>query len=517
MIRDDSIILEKIQNYEKLRTEKHRLRQHWISAFDYTFPQRGVGFEDSYHNIQDTSNIETGIERNRKLYTNVATHSTKLLASHIKSGVTPQNSLWFNCGLEGVSNADIDKSISTWLDQISRETHNHIHNSNYEEISLPMFIDLCVCGQAGLYCVYRNNKLTFEYWPFWSYVANDYIVYRLWNFSVQDLKKLFGKEIDLDLGEQSQYSESMLNKHKVLQCISKSAKAEDDKYYCEWIDVKNKVKLAEQHYNSNPFINLKWNELPNSNYCVGPVDDILPTVKSLNKLYETLIKNADMHVGGTYVTTRDGVFNANTARFGPRQVIIASSPDAIKPLQVGGDIGYAEFLVNDYKMQIHQGLMSNLLEPQDKTNQTATEVNVKSQLAYRLLSPILSRVGQKLSSFLVKRSISVLEDNNQLTRRPNNISGTLSNIVSVVYQSPVARAARLQDLDQISTFEQSMLQVVEGYPQTLDLYDADQSTRLKAEILGISSSLLRDEDQVNQIRQQRAEREAMQQQMEEQQ
>ena len=505
-------VVKKLHVYNRLQEEKQKYNVLWRDAFDYSFPSRGTQYYLNYGSLSpDTPQLNSS--KKSKIYDTEATHSVLLLATHMKSGITPQNSLWFGAKFDDQS-IQYDSVSKKWLHDISYICHGLIHNSNYEDISLDMFVDLCVCGQSGLYQYYdeKLQKIKYQYWPLWSYVATDDVVYKSWYMTKQ---QLFEKFPDHNFSEKIKSSKDSVN-HHIIQSIYRNTDYDKQKplidynrpYIGCWIDPISKQLIEENYYNSKPFINIKWSDgFPQSNYCVGPLDNVLPAVKSLNELQKILLINADMIVGGTYVATRDGVINTNTVKFGPRQVIIASDVDQIKPLQSGGDIGYARLLIETFHNQIREGLFANLLEPQDGPTKTATEVNIRSQLAYRMLSPILSRIGQNISQFLVQRTIDLGEQNNLLPQRPQSL---VNRDIGIEYQSPVARSVKMQDLDSILQFEQSMANVVQLYPQTMDLYDADQAVTYKANVLGIPSTLIRDQAEIQQIREQRAQQQQQQ-------
>ena len=485
---------------KSLQSEKTKYLHLWRDAFDFTFPARGAQFHSSDGYLY--SALQHDDQRRPNIYDNVATFSTMLLATHMKSGVTPQNSLWFNCGIEGVDVADLDTSSRRWLEQVSTTLHSLIHNSNYEQISLSMFQDLVICGQSGLYCTYEDDKLNYQYWPFWSYVSNDRVMFKLWYMDREEIATKLKYQMEQDKSE-------VTKEHKIYQSIYKDGQT----YKSDWILQKEKKIIYSQTYTSNPVINIKWMELPSSNYCTGPINDVLPAIKSVNKLQKILLTNADMTIGGTYIAKR-GTLNTNTIRLGPRQIIVTSDVNDLRPLQGSGDIRYAEALISILHQQIRQGLFADLLVPQDGPTKTATEVDKRSQLAYRILSPILSRIGQKISMFLIRRSVDVLEQNNRLPIRPEQIA---QRDLSVQYQSPVARAARLQDLDQITTFQQAVFSTAEVYPESVDWINVDEMIKLIAEILGAPSVVINDDQQVQQKRQQRMEAQQQQQMMEAQQ
>ncbi|KAK6697444.1 hypothetical protein SNK04_014016 [Fusarium graminearum] len=101
------------------------------------------------------------------------------------------------------------------------------------------------------------------------------------------------------------------------------------------VESKGKHLVRESGYHEFPVIAPRWQRIPDTSYGVGPVFDALPDIRVLNELKALQLASADVAVGGMWVAEDDGVFNPRTAKLGARKILIASSTDAIKPLQTG--------------------------------------------------------------------------------------------------------------------------------------------------------------------------------------
>ncbi|KAK6697209.1 hypothetical protein SNK04_014297 [Fusarium graminearum] len=170
---------------------------------------------------------------------------------------------------------------------------------------------------------------------------------------------------------------------------------------------------------------------------------MLPDIRVLNELKALQLASADVAVGGMWVAEDDGVFNPRTAKLGARKILIASSTDAIKPLQTGANFQLADFMVNDLKASIRKILMADQLQPQDGPAMTATEVHVRVEMIRQLLGPIYGRLQAEYLRPLIERCFGIAYRAGILGEPPESLAG---RDYSVRYVSPMARAQRLEEV-----------------------------------------------------------------------
>lgn len=84
--------------------------------------------------------------------------------------------------------------------------------------------------------------------------------------------------------------------------------------------------------------------------------------------------------------------------------------------------------------------------------------------------------------------------------------------ISIKYVSPMARAQKFDEVTAISNFVQMTMQNSQVNQEVLDNIDFDKATRFTGEALGVPAQVVRTEQEVAEIRQQRmeAEQQAMQ-------
>jgi hypothetical protein len=129
---------------------------------------------------------------------------------------------------------------------------------------------------------------------------------------------------------------------------------------------------------------------------------------------------------------------------------------------------------------------------------TATEIHMRAQIIRQLLGPMYGRLQSEYMVQVVNRCFGIAYRAAVLGEAPESLRGRVSNIS---FQSPLARAQKLDDVAAMDRLEGMLGNLVTiQIPGPLDNYDWDEAVRMKSELLGVPAKLIRDEDGVKKIR-----------------
>ena len=142
---------------------------------------------------------------------------------------------------------------------------------------------------------------------------------------------------------------------------------------------------------------------------------------------------------------------------------------------------------------------------------TATEVQVRYELMQRLLGPTLGRFQSEFLNPLIDRVFGIMFRAGAFREPPEIMGGQQ---IDVEFIGPLARSQRMEEATAVERLYQLAMEIGQADPSVLDLINNDVAIRMRATLLGVPKSVLRGEDEVEELRQQRAEQ---QQQMQEQQ
>ena len=494
-----------LKRLEQLKSQRAIVEDVWRDCYRYTYPLRGVGLEDK--STDGTTLAATAADLQANLYDSTGTDSTRIHASALMSGLTPANSRWFQIDVDGVDDAG-----RQWLDAAADAIWENIHQSNYDAAAFDCMVDITVTGQFALFCDEADQGgYQFEQWP----LATTY-------FAASEP----GGMVDTVLNEFPMTAEQAVRAYGENMVSEKVLKASKDKPDEKFVFVRaiypregkngrmarnmpvaschfereSKKVVRESGYHEMPIGVPRWSPIPGTAYAFGPVFDALPDLKTLNKVVEFVLKNADLAIAGMWIAEDDGVLNAKSIKIGPRKVIVANSVESMKPLQPAGKFDVAALEIDRLQRSVRKVLMSDQLTPQaEGPAMTATEISVRVELIRQQLGPVYGRMQAEFLQWLVTRCFGLAYRAGALGMAPRSLQG--ANF-SVKYISPISRAQKAVDVAAMDRFENALALEAEatGNAGLLDNYNWDEAARLRAELLGVPMKLIPDRDDVQAAR-----------------
>lgn len=194
----------------------------------------------------------------------------------------------------------------------------------------------------------------------------------------------------------------------------------------------------------SPRIVYRWSVAPGEIYGRGPITQVLPDIKTANKVVEFILRNAAMQVAGIYTSTSDTAVNPYTIKLFPGAVIPVDSNSnndpTIRALERSGDIGLAFEVLKLIREPIREALNQHELRPEGPVR-SASEVVIEDRRRAEDSSSVLGRLQTELVTKVTGRGVNILGDSGRIP--PLRIDGTT---VTLKHQSPLARA---QDLDEL--------------------------------------------------------------------
>lgn len=501
-----------ISTLDKLKPLRQKVENIWAECFEYSYPIRAG-------NIAKDGDIspEEGQDTLAKNLDSTAADSLRIWASSIVSGTTPANSRWFS--LDIFNGTDDEKKF---LDKAADLIFKNIHASNFDASIFEAFIDMGCCGMFPLYV--DENKthggFNFQLWPvgnvFVDSTRQDFIVDTIfyeYKLNATQIVREFGKENlnqeILDKAEKDDKTEFVLI-HAIMPREKASGKMAKSLPFASYhVLVKEKLIVRESGYHEFPVAVPRHMRVPNSVYSTGPMYEALPDVKELNALKRMELEAAEIAIAGMWAVGDDAVLNTENIKIEPRAVISIDNVDNIKPLQSGSDFNVAFTKADELKASIRKILLADQLQPQDGPAMTATEVHVRVNLIRQLLGPVFGRLQSEYLQVVVERCFGIASRAGVLPVPPDSLDG---KEFRVRYISPLARAQQLEDATAIERATMYIAQAAQVDPTILDNWNADEAGRRVAEAYGVPAEVLRDKEEVAQLRAQREEQAQQQQQ-----
>jgi hypothetical protein len=170
----------------------------------------------------------------------------------------------------------------------------------------------------------------------------------------------------------------------------------------------------------------------------------------------------------------------------------------MKPLQPAANFNVAFTEKEKLQGNIRRTLMADQLQPQDGPAMTATEVHVRVDLIRQLLGPIYGRLQAEYLQPLITRCFGLAFRAGVFAPPPDSLGG---RNFTVQYQSPLARAQKLEEVTAIERFMGDVSVMAQVDPSVLDNVDTDEAVRHTGKGLGVPDAIIRPSDKVVEFRQ----------------
>lgn len=129
---------------------------------------------------------------------------------------------------------------------------------------------------------------------------------------------------------------------------------------------------------------------------------------------------------------------------------------------------------------------------------TATEVNARFDLMQRLLGPVFGRLQSDFLDPMISRTFNILWRAGELPEMPEVLEGIKSEM-DIEYIGPMGRAQKTDQVQAIIQWAQQMTELGQFYPETSMLVDAQALGRELAKALNIPATIIRSQDEVDEM------------------
>lgn len=218
----------------------------------------------------------------------------------------------------------------------------------------------------------------------------------------------------------------------------------------------------------------------------GPTQIALPDVKTLNKVKEMVLANAELAIGGIWQAESDGVLNVDTIRLEPRTILpVAPGSQGLRPIEAPGRFDVAQLVINDLQAAIRRVFFVADLGPLDQTPRTATEISARiADRAKRLAGPTTNLLTEWLFPYV--RRLAFIRQR-QLGQKLPAFDGKR---VAIVPRGPLTLAQREEEVLRLASTLQ-LAQQLFG-PQIAGLvFDQEKTASYLASARGLPPDLVR--------------------------
>lgn len=502
--------------------------QKWVPAWkdhrSFLNPSRGFFMDD-------TPNRGAEID-----HTLLLDHHPSLcirtLASGMQSGLTSPSRPWFRIKFSDPELSEFP-AVKAWCDQVQAALLDLYDKANIYAILYMMYEEIATFSTAAAYIV----PDFFTVMRGRSYTAGEYFLgcdpkgrvnafaRQFWMTSLQ-LVEEFGIE-NVTPGVRNAYEQSSTEMWvRVNQLIEEN----DDRVpgYKDFKNMKYRSLFWELGSPQNSYLRLggydvfpvlapRWGRRTTADTygSGGPNYMSLGHSKMLQKEQRVKLTaldkvadppmQADASVQGDLDTLPGGV-----TRFS------AMLPNAgAKPLyQIAPDIAAMREDIMEVKKQISDTYFESfflmLINGENNPKMTAYEVSVRQSEKLVMLGPLLESLNHELLTPLNEMGIHYLAQAGLLPKAPKEIQG---QEIKFDYISILATAQKMAGITAIDQWSSSIIGESQVNPDGIDIIDFDEKNRVKAEMFAVPQRVMKTPEQIAEIRQARAAKQAKAEQM----
>lgn len=510
------------QRFTQLKTARAVHESHWRDCYKFGAPERQQSFGGG-------EVVKTRETERAELYDSTASEAVQLLVASIMSGVTPSNALWFKAVPDGMDDPSELTDGERWLEQVCNFMWRNIHASNFDSESPETITDVVVAGWGVLYTDIDHEAgggYVFESWP----LGNCFIgstradgridsIYREHEMSAEAMINEYGENnCSPDVIRSHQRDPD--SKIKLLHVITPRKQNgaghinKDMPFASYHVEVQSKHMLKESGYHEFPCAVPRMRRLPNSLYGNGQMTIALPDAKTANELMKQTLRSASMSINGMWAVADDGVVNPHTVKIGPGKVIVVNEPDSIKRLDDGANYQIGEYLLTSLQGGIRKKLMADQLPPIGTQQMTATEIHTRVEIIRQMLGPLYGRLQSEYLLNLLDRCFGLALRSGVLGAPPKELQG---RNLSFKFVSPMARSQQMEEVLATEQYIASLGQIAAIDKTILDNVNFDAVAQVTGVGRGVPASILRNDDEIQELRKARQEAQQAQQQQQQQQ
>lgn len=451
--KDFGSIEDLIKRFREAQKHWEFFRSLHQEAFDFANPQR------------ETFRLRTpGQRKNRHVFDSTAVIGLEQFASRIQSSIVPSWQQWMDLQAgDDIPDEDVDK-VNELLEDVTGAFFSNLNHSNFSTEISSALSDLGIGTGAiqidegdftkGEVFNFSNIPLP-ELFPEMPPRGPIESVWRKQKIEVKHITRVWpGAKLPQQL-------QNMVKNHpnrnvEILNAMLYNPA--DGKYWQIVIHEGSKSSLFEQSFNSKRVIVFRWHVVPGEVFGRGPIIQMLPDIRTLNKVKQFILENAALQMAGVYTGVDDGIFNPHTVRIAPGSVIPvksnASQNPTLQPLQRSGDLGLGNFVLEDLQAGVRKALFTDPLGEITDPVRTATEIMIRQQEMLKSSGASIGRLKSELIEPLVTAGIDILRSLGKVA--PINVDG---KEVTIRQTSPIAKAEDQEDFQNSQLWFQAISQL----------------------------------------------------------
>ena len=522
MIEQNQDTIKRIcDRYNSMKSARSVFENHWEEVAQVVSP----------NDQKFTSFFQPGEKKRTGQYDSVTELSLKRATSFYDSVTTPRNKRWHGISA-GTFDLKNNQEVREYYDIVEDVLFKHRYGprSNFPSQRHKQVYSLFGFGTGAMFVDMVGRKIRYRF----IHLSNLYFDENAWGMidtcyrktmlTHRQMVQQFGEEnIPDSIKRKASGNGQADHKYEVIHATEpnpnydpESLDPTDRQFIMHYIlNEQDKAILQIGGYDNFPYAISRDGNSEEEVYGRGVAMTILPNTKMVNQMKKTHIEAGHMSIRPTLLMKDDGAISSVDLRPGKivRGGIDAAGNRALEPLNHGAryDIS-SDMLASEHQM-IREAFMLDLFISSLEREATATEVLTRSQEQARLLAPMSGQEETESLAVMIEREVSLHYLAGNLPPMPKMLQEAMGEF-EIEYTSPIANSQKADEALGATQTVQQVYAAAQFDPNALDMIDFDEYIRLQGEANGTPAKIIRGEDDVAAIREQRAQQQQQQMMME---
>lgn len=500
-----------LKRFASLFEQRQQWESHWQEIADYVVPRKA----------DITKRRTDGDKRTELVFDGTAIHAAELLSASLHGMLTNASTRWFSLRYRD-RNLDSNDEAKEWLESVEDDMYLAFARSNFQEQIHELYHDLICFGTAVMFIEQDpDNQIRFQTRHCRElFLSEDEkgrvdTVFREFHMPARAVIQRFGDSVDNSIikkAGQNPYEKIRLI-HAVYPRDERDVRRVDTKnkpFASVYVDPKSRTILSESGFDEFPYVAPRFLKASfEIGYGRSPAMTALPDIKMLNKMSEVTIRAAQKQVDPPLLVPDDGFLLPIRTVPGGLNFYRSGTRDRIEPLNIGANNPLGLNMEEQRRQAIQSAFYVDQLILSQGPQMTATEVMQRTEEKMRLLGPVLGRLQAELLQPMIERTYAILVRQKAFQPAPEFMS---DSAIEIEYVSPLAKAQKSGDIQNALRMLELFGPLAQIDQSAIDYVDIDGMAKYLLKTLAVPATTVRGEEQVAEIREQRA---AQQQQMQE--
>lgn len=518
--KQEDLVKYLAHRFNSLQTRRVNYEPQWKDINKYIVPERGKNFGGQQMEGRDFS---------PQIFDSTAIKACEDLASGLQSMLTSPSARWFNLS---PGDAEIlNKSVA------AREWVQYVENLMYFVFQSPSmkfysnahqcYLDLAGFGTAVMLIEADTKKRKIKYRAIQldeCFIDENEdgevdTLFRRFYYSPRQILNEFGTTMSPELKKEIEEAadKTPLNTYEIIHAVYPRITRNEQSllpinmpFASVYYSAKHKQILSESGYKEFPYVVPRWYTRSGEVYGTSPGMICIADVRMLNQMSRTTIKGARRKVEPAYQLPDDGFLAPIDLRADALNYHRPGMQDKLEPIGIQGDIGLGLDMEEQRRNSIRTAFYADLMFDNKTARMATTEVLQREEARMRVMAPQLGRMHVEFMSPIITKTFIILERFGLIPPVPPELTTTY---LKPDYVSPVARAQKVLQASNVQRMFEQMAGFAQINPEVFDSISPDGLSTWLVNLYDAPASILRNDDEVKALRDQRQQQQQIQSQM----